>query len=319
MVGKLSRVEFFPDILGGNARFVDVVYPVAHPENRGVDGMSGAVRGDSGEVFFLKVLNTEQRLWADMDNAADMARKAGEVGLAPRLLAVDRDSRAFLYEYAGDDWRPAFVLDVREYDVRERVINAVRALHGLEALPHDIGMDKRITEMRNLMENGITSALTGAKRIPASPEEYRGMVYIVDMILYTLMEAGSEMAPCHVENSLSNFLLGPDGAVLMVDFDRAANSDPLSDVGSLCNEFCRTDDDVAQVVEMYSGRVSRDILARVKLHMVLSAFYWGMWGKVSQIMTGRNDIEFFKYGENQFVRCAWLLSRWNIGQLMREI
>ena len=319
MADKVPRVEFFPDILGGGARFVEVVHPAAHPVNRGVDGMSGAVRGDSGEIFFLKVLNSEQRLWADVENAADLARKAGEARLAPRLLAVDKDSGAFLFEYAGDDWRPAFVLDAREEEVRERIIKAARAIHGLEPLSHDMTVARRITEMRGLMENGVRHAVTGKKRMPGLPEGYEGMAENVDAILQAFVAAGSETAPCHVENSLSNFLLGPDGAVLVVDFDRAANSDPLSDLGSLCNEFCRTDDDLSQAVEIYAGQVSKDVLARVKLHMILSAFCWGLWGKISQAMTGRNDIEFFKYGENQFIRCAWLLSHWDAWQLIREI
>jgi hypothetical protein len=53
--------------------------------------------------------------------------------------------------------------------------------------------------------------------------------------------------------------------------------------------------------------------------MILSAFQWGMWGKVSHFSTNRPEIEYYKYGENQFIRCAYHMANWNVDQLIREM
>lgn len=312
-------IDAFAPWLEKDAVLKNSVFPIAHPMNQGLDGHSGKIFGANGEAFFLKVLSKDHERWIRLGNAIEMAQHAGDAGLSPRLIASDGPAKAFLFEFLGDNWRPATVLDLRAEKVRETILAATKKLHNLAPLGNNISVIERISELRLHMETGTRHVLTGATIKVTPPENYARVSAVIDRICLGFTAAANESAPCHVENSLSNFLLGPMGSVKIVDFDRAANCDPLSDVGALCNEYCRTDSDVVQAVEIYSGQTGAATVARVKLHMILSAFQWGMWGKVSHFSSNRPEIEYYKYGENQFMRCAYHIDNWNVEQLIREM
>ena len=316
----LSRaIDVFAPWLASDAALRDPISPIAHPMNQGVDGHSGKIAGADGEVLFLKVLSKDQEHWVRIENAAEMAQHAGDAGHSPRLIASDEAGKAFLFEYLGDNWRPAAVQDLRAEKVREMILAAAKGLHNLPSLGRNTTVIEQISELRGHMETGTRHVMTGETVKVKPPVNYAQISAVIDKIGLGFSAAANEIAPCHFENSLSNFMLGPMGAVKIVDFDRAANCDPLSDVGALCNEYCRTDNDVAQAVEIYSGHPDAATVARVKLHMILSAFRWGLWGKVSHFSSGRPEIEYYKYGENQFMRCAYHIANWNVEQLIREM
>jgi len=312
-------IDAFATWLEKDAVLWDAATPMAHPMNQGVDGHSGKIGGVNSETLFLKILSKDQERWARFETTVKMAQNAAIAGPSQQLIASDKVSMAYLFECLDVNWRPAIVLDLRTEQVRNSILVATKKLHGLVRLEQNTSVFQRISELRQHMEAGTPHVVSGATIKVTLPESYDRMCAIIDRIALGFVAAATDIAPCHVENSLSNFLIGPSGGVKIVDFDRAANGDPLSDVGALCNEYCRTDRDVAQAVEIYSGRSDSATVARVKLHMILSAFQWGMWGKVSHFSTNRPEIEYYKYGENQFVRCAYHMANWNVEQLIREM
>lgn len=314
-----NAITAFADHLEDGATLRNVVPAVAHPMNQGVDGTSGKVLAKSGATLFMKILNADQLRWIKWDSAVALTKQAGEAGLSPKLVAADQKTASFLFADLDECWRPSIVLDLRDTGVRNSIISATKNLHKLTPTIETQSVMQRIAAMRDEMETGTRSIISGTLTNVTPPENYTAMCAAVDKIGHAFMASGQDTAPCHIENSLSNFMLGPSGAVQIVDFDRAVDSDPLSDIGALCNEYYRTDDDVAQTVECYLGHAAADTIARVKLHMILSAFYWGMWGKVSQFSTDRTEIEYYKYGENQFVRCGYYISIWDIEQLIGEM
>ena len=317
--GLAGVFDGFPEWLMAQAVVEASILPNAHPMNVGVDAECARITADGGEKLFLKVASADQRRWFLFDNAAQMARMAGEAGLSPRLLAVDEGRGAFLFEGLGEEWKPAITLQARARDVRAALLDVTRALHGLAPLERSVSVFERIADLRKLMAEGVPHVASGAPRKVVAPEKFAEMSAVVDAITQGFAAASHDLAPCHVENSLSNFMLGPGGQLRVVDFDRAANGDPLADIGALCNEYYREEADVAQTVEIYAGRVERQIVARVKLHMILAAYHWGMWGKVSHAASCRPEIEYYKYGENQFMRCAFLIAHWDVGQLIGEM
>lgn len=317
---RLSRaIGVFAPWLERDATLQDAVSPIAHPMNQGVDGHAGKISGANGEALFLKVLSKDQESWVRVETAAEMAKNAGVAMLSPRLVASDEAAKAFLFEYLGDNWRPAVVRDLRAEEVRETILTATKRLHDLPALGHNTSVIEQISELRLHMDTGTRHVVTGVTIKVKPPENYAHLSAVIDRIGLGFAAAACESAPCHAENSVSNFMLGPTGSVKVVDFDRAANCDPLSDIGALCNEYCRTDNDVAQAVEIYAGQPDAATVARVKLHMILSAFQWGVWGKVSHFSSSQPEIEYYKYGENQFMRCAYHIANWNVEHLIQEM
>lgn len=314
-----SAKRAFAPWLKKDAELWDAVNPIAHPMNQGVDGHSAKIAGANGENLFLKVLNKDQGRWGRFETTIKMTQMAANAELSPQLIASDVGAKAHLFECLGDGWRAAEVLDLRSQQARNDILAATKKLHGLKPLGRMVSMSDRIFELRQDMKMGAQHVVTGETIPVTPPEKYSEMCTVIDKIGLGFSASGSEVAPCHVENSLSNFMIGPSQSIKIVDFDRAADCDPLSDVGALCNEYCRTDNDVAEAVEIYLGRSDVASLARVKLHMILSAFQWGMWGKVSHFSSCRPEIEYYKFGENQFMRCAFHMCNWNVEQMIREM
>ena len=93
----------------------------------------------------------------------------------------------------------------------------------------------------------------------------------------------------------------------------------MYDLGALCVDYCRTEDDIDDFVSLYGG-ASESRGARTRLYMILEDFIWGCWGKVMHFRTQRrNEIEFHKYGENRLQRSEFYLTHWDIDALVRKI
>ena len=313
-----SAITGFSNLLGEYAALQDVIIPNAHTMNRGVDGTSGCILGKT-QFYHLKIWSKDQKNWMDFANAKDMAHASGKAGISPLLKASSSANNAFLFDHLGDGWRFAMAKDFREGGLREKAIIATKLLHALPLLEKGRSIFQRIDTMHEIVENGVTDAITGNVISIPKPENYCMMRDWVMRISRSFEAAGYDVTACHVENSLSNVMIGPSGSIKLVDFDRAANGDPLADIGALCNEYHRTEDDILQAVEIYSGKPDKAIIARVKLHMIASAFYWGLWGKVSHFLSTRREIEYYKYGENQFVRCIANISQWDVDALIRDM
>lgn len=295
----------------------EAVPGVAHPINRGLDGTSSVLRGGgSGRAFFLKLLNPETKAEACFEDICTILRSAHARGIAPELLAADEEVGAFLFDGLTEDWRFGTAKTFRSRDIRLAAVACLKQLHGTDALSTKLSVFDRIGRLMDELKALAAAAPGNGSSV--FPEFYHTMCDWMSRIEAAIRASGHDHAPCKVENSLSNFMIGPSGSIRLVDFDRAAMTDPFSDIGALCNEFCRTDQDIAEIVEAYGGALHAAALSRVKLYMIASAFHLGLWGVVSQHRAPRTEIEFFKYGQNQLIRCRSAISRWDVGQLLRE-
>lgn len=296
----------------------EAVPGVAHPINRGLDGTSSVLRGRvTGRAFFLKLLNPETKAETCFGDICTIVQSAHALGIAPELLAAEEEASAFLFDGLADDWGFGTTKIFRSRGIRIGAVACFKQLHGTDALSTKLSVFDRVSRLMDEL-NALAAAAPG-NGSSVFPEFYNTMCDWMSRIEGAIRASGHDLAPCKVENSLSNFMIGPSGSIRLVDFDRAAMADPFSDIGALCNEFCRTDQDIAEIVEVYGGALHAAVLSRVKLYMIASAFHLGLWGIVSQHRAPRTEIEFFKYGQNQFIRCRSALSRWDVGQLLREV
>ena len=307
----------FEAVLDGDELVVDRIPGVAHPINRGLDGLSVQLRQpSSGRHLFLKIVDAQTLIDAEFADIEGMAAHAEAVSVGPKLLASDETTGALLFEYLSDEWRFGTVKDFRRADIRTKAIYCIKALHRTDRLRSKRSVFDRIRRLARELE-GLAKRSSSPRAI--FPEYYKAMCDWIARIEDGFDAAGHELAACHVENSLSNFMIGPSGEIKLVDFDRSTNADPLFDIGALCNEYCRTENDIAEAAEIYCGCVDRSVIARVKLYMIGSAFHLGLWGVVSQFRAPSTSVEFFKYGQNQLLRCRAAIARWDVGLLMRHI
>lgn len=302
---------------GHDAVLGEAMPAIAMPMHLALDAESRPVLADGRNVF-AKAFRQGALAPFTFADAAEASARAGEAGIAPRLLETDEANGVLLFEGAGAEWRMALARDVQAPDAKAAVLAAKKAWHGHKPLsrtlsPFDVGRDYRARLAPHL-----------AADAPA-PLPFKGLVPFVaieqwiDRIEEALQAAGSGLGPIHGENTVSNILLGPDNRVLLVDFDRAVNADPLYDLGALCLDLCRGEDERIEAVEMYAGAPDEAVLARVKLYGVVDDFLWGCWALLAEINPGTNGPELFKYASNRFVRLSHHLQQFDLPHLLAKI
>tara|TARA_B100000902_G_scaffold374465_1_gene403445 strand:- start:490 stop:930 length:441 start_codon:yes stop_codon:yes gene_type:complete len=140
-----------------------------------------------------------------------------------------------------------------------------------------------------------------------------------EKIFELIEKRGFEKAPCKGEVNLSDFMLADGNEIKLVDYDLASNSDAYSDLGYLANEVSRNEEDIKDISYLYNGKNNEYDLARLRLYMIVNAFYLGLWGLVNQLNDPESEIEYYKYGQNQFLRCRYNINRWDLGRLLKKI
>lgn len=308
-------LKTFENILTSSDYEIALIDAMAHPINRGLDAASCILRHHAtGRDYFLKALNGATLKEINVADTHRLASLAGESGIGPLLVASDEANGAFLFECLPEGWKFGTVKDFRASTVRASALGHLKSLHETGPLSSSRSLFDRIGTLQVELSRFDTKN-DGS----VYPEFYHSMADCTQRIAQAFVAAGFDQSPCKVENSLSNFMINPLGEMKLVDFDRSANADPLSDIASLCNEYCRTDSDIEEAVEIYNGKMNRSVTARIKLNMVAAAFHLGLWGIVSQYRSPKTEIEYSKYGQNQFSRCRWAIHSWDIGKLIRDM
>jgi Phosphotransferase enzyme family len=270
----------------------------------------------TGAAFFLKLYAPDMIRFIDLDAAFAAARQAGELSIGPKMLADDSGHGAALFELLGFDvWRMAGRNDLHSRDVQAAVISAKRSWHRTPPLARTRSPFDIVRGYRAMIAGLPASHPTAAP----PPLAYHTLAAWTDRFEQAIVATGVDPAPIHGDNALSNVMLGPSGAVRLVDFDQAVNADPVYDLGAFCLEICSFEREIKAAVELYVGRSDRQVLARAKLYMIVDDFLWGCWALIAHWTSPRSGgIEFYKYSQNCFVRAMYWLGNWELEELTRQ-
>ena len=104
--------------------------------------------------------------------------------------------------------------------------------------------------------------------------------------------------PCNNDLLAENYI--DDGRQLwLIDYEYSGNNDPTFELGNTCQEMQFDDEQIAEVCAAYFGEVKPDMIARMKLNMIMSDVGWGLWAAIqAEIST----IDFDYWG--------WAIERW---------
>jgi len=289
--------------------------PIAMPMHMAIDGGAYLVTAPTtGESWFLKAYAADMADQFDISRAIISSRKAGQLDIGPSVLDASEELAVVLFENLAGS-RPAMVIDFDNLQVRNNALTVLGRWHGEgEAASQRTPIDL-VRQWRERIEAPLTDG-----SMVKSPNGYATQTVWMERICDCLNSVGWDARPLHGENALTNFLIGADDRVDLVDFERSLTGDPMYDLGAVCNEYCRSENDIAQLVEIYCGAVYQRQLNRCKMYMLVDDFIWGCWGKTMHYHSPRsNQIEFYKYGENRFLRCLHHLTTWDVDACLRGI
>lgn len=104
--------------------------------------------------------------------------------------------------------------------------------------------------------------------------------------------------PCNNDLLAENYI--DDGKQLwLIDYEYSGNNDPTFELGNTCQEMQFNDEQIAEVCAAYFGEVKQNMIARMKLNMIMSDVGWGLWAAI-QAKISIIDFDFW----------GWAIERW---------
>lgn len=228
---------------------------------------------------FLVVAGTQRRVLRlpggslppllDLATEARAMRAAAAAGLAPAVVAADAAAGLLLTEYAEGPCTPE---RVREPLMRARIVDALRALHGLEVdLPvYAVGE----IAARYLGElDAAGGALDAGEREWARELLERGRRFDADH---------PPTAFCHTDLAAAN-ILADGAAAKFIDFEYAGRGAPLLDLASFAGQNGLGEDERRQLLAEYYGTAAaapglHELDGAIRMLRLLAYF----WARVAQ-------------------------------------
>ncbi|WP_283179629.1 phosphotransferase [Gemmobacter sp. 24YEA27] len=266
---------------------------LASPSCRGLESAAVFVDLPDGESRFLKIIHPEIRDVLDLPTGFAAAKTAGEAGVAPRVLWSDPEAGAILFAAAGPGWREARLADCLDADFRRNTMQALRRLHETPANGARFEPFARLEAL-------ISEAGRLGDSLPAD------LVWIMSLLnaARPVLEA-APLALCRNESSVSNLMIGPDQAAMLVDFDRAGLNDPMYDLGAVLAEMHEFERDMQATFRGYGGDEAG--FARARLWSVVDDMIQAIFCRIFGHVSVRKSLEWLKFGEWRLMRARLAL------------
>ncbi|HSI40700.1 MAG TPA: aminoglycoside phosphotransferase family protein [Xanthobacteraceae bacterium] len=304
-------LAFVADRFGGPIEAGEPVAAVMSPMHRAVDADCRVIHAAGRTTsYFLKIWHDDLVAPPDPTAVFTAAQAAAEAGVAPAALLLTPDQRAVLYEHLGAGWRTARLNELAEPATLEALIVAKAAIHRLSPFPRD----------RDVFADIEALAQTAPRRGAYLPADFANLLAAAAHLRLAVAASGIDRVPAHADGVASNVMLGPGGAVRLVDFDEAGNTDALFDLAVTLNEIFPLDEPrQAEVLEAFAGTASPAALARLRAYGLADDLKWALWGFIMDATSPRRDIEFLKYAQWRWLRGNMALSRWSLDATLRAI
>lgn len=279
------------------------------PLHQAVDGETRVLRtADDKRCYVVKIWHDDLACRPDGQAIFTMMQAASGLGVtpAPRLLL----GRGILMDHLGDGWMPARLHQLSTEDGFMRLLSMKRALHALAPFPVD----------RNVFSD-IRILAGKAQPVAACwPQEMEAMLALADQLEQAISASGMDRVPAHADGISSNVMLGPNGALQLIDFDEAGNVDPLFDLAVVLNEIFPLDAAKhLSVLENIEGQVRLSSRARIVAYAFADDLKWALWGLWMDATSPRQHLEFLKYGQWRWLRCRMAFLAADFQEIIRHV
>ncbi len=257
-----------------------------HPLSGGLTNTNFKVEVD-GIPYFVRVPGESTELLAiDRKNEYHNTKAAAEAGVAPKVLYHLPEYDVMVIEFLNGKTMSKDSLN--EMGMPTRMAQAIKKLNQGPRFFSDFNMF-RLTEyyLRLCKDRGI--------RIP---DGYLIRMPAVNQIEMAMSARPLPSVPCNNDLLAENYI--DDGKQLwLIDYEYSGNNDPTFELGNTCQEMQFNDGQINEVCEAYFGRATLDMIARMKLNMIMSDVGWGLWAAI-QASISTIDFDFW----------GWAIERW---------
>ena len=283
---------------------------LASPSWRGVDGTPWRAKADTGsESLFIKVMEPDARIHADLAVAFQAARNAAALGVGPKVLHEDPSSGILVLEDLYHGWRVVTLEQLDDPKVVDRILDARRIFQNGPALPHSQTVFDDI-------ERFFSAASEAQARLPSNAA---WMVTELRFARDAMKALPRELKPVHGDGNVSNILMSETGEIRLVDWDRATMTDPLEDLGSFLIEAFSHEPEAWDAFKRHTGTADEKAFSRAMIYGVADDLRWGLIGAVVAARTNRATHEFLKFANWRFMRCGLNVRSPQFGNWIRRM
>ena len=191
--------------------------------------------------------------------------KAKEIGIDP----------TYIYADINEGWKiSVFISEFREPDYNsfkdsKKIISVLRKLHG-SGIKVDYGMDpwKDSLKIEKLLR----------KKAPECFEKNEKLKRKIELLYKKTAGDGVEKCFCHGDTYKSNWMIKPDGNVILIDWEYSGYSDPGIDVGDDIVDAMYDFDEAERFIKEYlQDSYTEKRYYHFWAYTAIIAYYWYVW------------------------------------------
>jgi hypothetical protein len=305
-----QAIRTFSVIDAGTATYAVAMSPVASPSYHAVESVSFAVAPNGQEpAYFLRLGADEVAELVDGAAAFRAARCLHALGLSPQPIGDAPAERATLFARLGTDWRAAKIDDLMHEAAAARLIEMQKRIAAGAPFGRPWSVFAGIAQLWEIV------SAAGAQL----PDDAAWMLAWMTPIREAIAASGVDLKAAHGDPHSSNVMLGPDGAMMLVDFDMAGDIDPYYQLGVQMNELYQFESQMKPLLEMHDGSFSEAAFGRCRLYAAADDLYWALRSLLQNARSPLQGVEFLKYAGWRFLRCRMLLGHPGCEQLLRSL
>jgi thiamine kinase-like enzyme len=240
-----------------------------------------------GTPFFVRVPGEDTELLAiDRNNEYYNTKAAGEAGVASKIVYHLPRQNVMVIEFL--DGKTMSKDSLNAPGMPTRMAHAIKKLNQGPRFLLDFNMFRLTEYYLSLCRD----------RDIKIPDGYNDRVDIVKRIEQAMNVNPLSTVPCNNDLLAENYI--DNGKQLwLIDYEYSGNNDLTFELGNTCQEMQFNDEQIAEVCAAYFGEVKPDMIARMKLNMIMSDVGWGLW---AAIQANISTIDFDFWG--------WAIERW---------
>lgn len=283
---------------------------LASPSWRGVDGDCWRIRDRaSTDTLFVKQMTPDAAIHVDIACAFAAARRASDLAIGPKVHVADVADGILVMEDLDEGWRVCTLDRLLDPVIFDTIAAARARFRDGPALPRAVTVFDEIARFHR--EATAVGAIL--------PADIDWLVDEFGLAEAPLRATAGPGVPIHGDGNVSNVLLGPDGAVRLVDWDRATTADPHEDLGSLFVEAFAQEPEARDAFARVTGGFDRRAFDRVRLHGIADDLRWGLIGALVSARSARKTTEFYKFASWRFTRCRMAIRDARFGEMLRRL
>ena len=240
-----------------------------------------------GKPYFVRVPGTSTDLLAvNRENEYHNSKAAFIAGVGPKVLYYLPEYSVMVLEFIHGETMTKDSLN--EPGQPTRMAEAIQKLHSGPRFLLDFNMFRLTEHYLKICE----------EREIRIPDGYMDRVPIFARIETAMSENPLPTVPCNNDLLAENYI--DDGKKLwLIDYEYSGNNDPTFELGNTCQEMQFREEQIHEVCAAYFGRAVPDVIARMKLNMIMSDVGWGLWAAI-QAKISTIDFDFW----------GWAIERW---------